>query len=62
MRTFATFPDIIVYATPPHIVYYKFAHSSLVGRVAIEADGIIIAPLHPDNIFSVTHIHILYAV
>ena len=62
MRTFATFPDIIVYATPPHIVYYKFAHSSLVGRVAIEADGVVIAPLHSYKVFTVTHIYILYAV
>ena len=56
MRTFATFPDIIVYATPSHIVYNKFAHTSLVGRVAIEADGVVIAPLHPYKVFSVTHI------
>ena len=55
MRTFATFPDIIVYATP-HIVYHKFAHASLVGRVAIEADGVVIAPFHPYKVFTVTHI------
>lgn len=62
MRTLATFPDIIVNATPPHIIYYKFAHSPLVGCVAIEADGVVIAPLHPYKVFAVTHIHILYAV
>ena len=56
MRTFATFPDIIVYATPSHIVYNKFAHTSLVGRVLVKADRVVVTPYHTDFTFSVIHI------
>lgn len=38
------------------MVYYQFAHSSLVGRVAIEADGVVIAPPHSYKVFTVTYI------